>query len=123
MRALIVDDSRILRVQLAETLADAGFELFDAENSSDALDLLDERGAVDLIVVNWDLPEAGGLRFVLGLRSSVRYGAPRLLMMIEHPTTEAVLDAVQLGVDDCLIKPLSAQKLLEKLTDLRLGNA
>src|SRR6516162_2461931 len=70
MRALVVDDSTSSRAAITGALGRAGFQVFESGDSVEALDLLEERGDVDLALVDWDLPEADGLRFVLGLRSA-----------------------------------------------------
>ena len=75
---------------------------------------------MDLALVDWDLPEADGLRFVLGLRSARGYARTRLIMLTRQPSTAEILDAIRMGVDDCIIKPFTREKLQDKLAQLRL---
>lgn len=121
MRALILDDSPALREEIGRILTEAGFQVLACENGGDALGLLEEKGVVDLVLVDWDLPEAGGLRFLLEFRSILRPRPARLIMLTERPSTADILEAIHLGVDECLVKPFGPRRLLEKLESLGLG--
>ncbi|SRR5258708_35776601 len=120
MRALVLEGSKTLNVGIKETLRKAGFQVLACRNSTEGLDLLQKRDRVDLVLVNWDLPEADGLRFALGLRSVRRFDGIRLIMIARRPSTAVILEAVRLGVDDCLVKPFTRKKLIEKLAQLHL---
>jgi len=121
MRALILDDSPALRQELGGILARAGYQVFESDNGPDALGLLEARGGVDLVLVDWDLPEAGGLRFLLEFRSMGPPREARLIMLTERPSTADILDAIDVGVDDCLVKPFGSRRLLDKLQSLGLA--
>ena len=123
MRALIVDSSKPSRSGIGGILAATGFAVFEADDSSNALDLLDEIGPVDLVLVDWELPEAGGLRLVLGLRAERDFDATRLIMLTSEPHTAEILEAIRIGVDECLVKPFSKRQFLDKLAQLRLNPA
>jgi DNA-binding response OmpR family regulator len=123
MRALIVDDSRAGKAGLREVLSEAGFQVLESDDSLEALGLLEARGTVDLALVNWDLPEADGLRFALNLRSTKRFDGTRIIMMTRLPSIAEILEAIQMGVDDCIVKPCTRTKLVQKLTELRLVKA
>jgi two-component system chemotaxis response regulator CheY len=123
MRALVLDDSKAVKKAIRSALADAGFTVFGADDSSEALDVLDKVGPVDLILVDWDLPELGGLRFVLGLRAKRKFEDTRLVMLTRQPKTAEILEAIRFGVDECLVKPFTRKKLLDKLAQLRMDPA
>jgi len=120
MRALVLEGSKTLKVGIKEALSKAGFQVLACRNSTEGLHLLQQRGGVDLALVNWDLPEADGLRFALGLRSVRRFDGVRLIMIARRPSTAVILEAVRLGVDDCLVQPFTRKKLIEKLAQLHL---
>ena len=118
MRALLVDDGRT--DALRETLTRAGFEVLEASDGQQALDLLEDSGPVDLALVDWKLPHSSGLRFVQGVRSSREKASMRLIMLTNDLDTREILEAIRLGVDDHLVRPVTRRKLLEKLALLRL---
>jgi DNA-binding response OmpR family regulator len=120
MRALIVEESKTLKAEIKGALIKAGFQVLECRNSAEGLDLLQDPGGVDLALVDWELPEADGLRFALGLRSVRRFDAIRLVMLAQRPSTAVILEAVRLGVDDCLVKRFTRKQLIEKLAQIHL---
>jgi len=120
MRALILEESKTLKAEIKETLSKAGFQVLECRTASEALERLHEPGEVDLALVNWELPEADGLKFALGLRSVRRFDGIRLIMVARRPSTAVILEAVRLGVDDCLVTPFTRKQLIGKLAQLQL---
>ncbi len=57
MRGLIVDDAKSMRIFLGKILSEFGFEVLEAGDGCGALDRLMEIGKVDLVVVDWRMPE------------------------------------------------------------------
>ena len=126
MKALVVDDRKALDRGLRQALLQAGFEVFRASENQEAVDFLDECGPVDLALVNWKLHRGEGLQFVRFVRASRKYDRLRLIMLTPVLDTGAILDAVRLGVDEFVIEPVTRQKVLVKLANLRfpqVGNA
>jgi two-component system chemotaxis response regulator CheY len=123
MKALIVDDRKSLERGLRRALLQAGFEISRAFEHEGAVDCLEESGPVDLALVNWNLDRKEGLRFVRFVRSCRQYDSLRLIMLTADLDTSTILDAVRLGVDEFLIRPVTPQKLLEKLANLRFLKA
>ena len=62
-RALVVDDSRAMRMILSKTLAESGFEVMQAANGREALEIMDREGpAIGLVLLDWNMPEVTGHR-------------------------------------------------------------
>ena len=62
MNALVIDDSRAMRMILGRMLRELGMEVAEAANGRLALDLLDEGLDPDLVLVDWNMPEMTGHR-------------------------------------------------------------
>ena len=72
-KALVVDDSRAIRMILAKTLAELGYEVCEAANGREALAVLErEKAAISLVLVDWNMPEMNGLEFVQAVRARIR---------------------------------------------------
>ena len=80
MRALIVDDSRAMRLVIGRIMTDLGFEIADAANGREALDRLAAGPAPTVALVDWNMPEMNGLELVCALRANDRYSATRIVM-------------------------------------------
>jgi two-component system, chemotaxis family, chemotaxis protein CheY len=114
MRALIVDDSRAIRMILARILSDAGFTVVEAGTPSDALALLVDQGPFDLALVDWDLPTQDGFELAAELRASP--GNPGcILMTLPEDRDDLVAAASEAGVDGHVTKPCLRQGLEKTL--------
>lgn len=72
MRVLVVDDSKAMRMIVARTLRQAGFdglEIVEAVDGADALARIDEVQP-DLVLSDWNMPEVNGLELLTRLRAS-----------------------------------------------------
>ena len=72
MKALVVDDSRAMRTILVRMLRGVGYEVFEAENGHDALDILRNESPLKLILVDWNMPVMNGIDFVRAVRDGAR---------------------------------------------------
>jgi two-component system, chemotaxis family, chemotaxis protein CheY len=119
MRALVVDDSRAMRAVIRDVLNQAKFQVLEAGGVREALAALEELGAVDLALVDWNLPKSGGLQFVKAVRAKTEHDSMRLIMVMRRMDLGQVIQGVRAGVDECLVKPVTRPLLLEKLARLQ----
>ncbi|MFO1487637.1 MAG: response regulator [Verrucomicrobiota bacterium] len=122
MRALVVDDSRSMRMILARTLRELGFEVFEAAQGQDALRWLNQGGEVDLMLVDWNMPVMNGYELVVAVRANVLLGNIRILMVTTETSIGHVEKALAAGANEYLMKPFTRELLLEKLALLGLQN-
>lgn len=113
MRALVADDSGVMRKVIVRALAAVGVEACDeACNGQEAFDLFVAE-PYDLVVTDWNMPEMNGLELVTSIRE---LGSEVPIIMV---TTEGqrgqVVRAVQAGVTDYLVKPFENEQLRGKL--------
>jgi DNA-binding response OmpR family regulator len=119
MRAMVVSNAASARTSMREVLSKASFQVYEASDVRGAMQLLSELWPVDLALVDWSLPSAGGLRFVRTVRSSRDHDAMRLIMMTSRLEMTEIFEAIRAGVDDYLAKPITRKRILEKLVGLR----
>lgn len=123
MRALVIDDSRTMRMVLARQLTQLGFEVFEAGDGQQALDALEACGA-DLPVlatVDWNMPVMDGLSFVQSVRTRPHWRAITLLMVTTEAEHGQIVRALAAGAHEYLIKPFSPDALVDKLDLLGLA--
>src|SRR5207247_1510880 len=113
--ALIIDDSRVMRMVLKQILQATGFEVAEAANGLEGLECLQRSGPMDLALVDWNMPLMDGIEFVRAVRANPKYDRQRLMMV----TTEAGEDyrrtAFAAGADAYVVKPFKAQAIREKI--------
>jgi two-component system chemotaxis response regulator CheY len=119
MQALVVDDSRTIRVIVGKILREIGFEVFEAGNGREALELLKEIGKTDLALVDWNMPEMNGFDFVRAVRAECAYDDMNLVMVTTQTEISQVVKALEAGADEYVMKPFTKDVILEKLEILR----
>ena len=72
-RALVVDDSRAMRMILSRTLVQSGFEVLQAANGREALEIMDREGSsIGLVLLDWNMPELSGIEVLETIRVAQR---------------------------------------------------
>jgi len=123
MRALVVDDSRAMRLILKQILRDLHFEVFEAAHGLEALERLREIGAVELALVDWNMPEMKGIDLVTEVRKQAGLARMKIMMVTTETEMEQVQRALTAGADEYVMKPFTREVILEKLGLLGLGGA
>ncbi|MDP9299852.1 MAG: response regulator [Actinomycetota bacterium] len=115
MRALVIDDSKAMRMILKRELAALGFEVFEAGDGQEALSRLAELGAVDVVLVDWTMPGMDGMTFVHQVRAEAAYEEMRVVMITSESDPAQIFHALMAGVDEYATKPITREALAEKL--------
>jgi two-component system, chemotaxis family, chemotaxis protein CheY len=123
MRALVIDDSRVMRRIVSGILAGIGYETAEAGDGRQALDLLEAGETFDLACIDWNMPVMDGLEFVTSVRANRANLAWRSMTMM-MVTTESehgqIVRALAAGAHEYLIKPFTPDALRAKLELLGL---
>jgi two-component system, chemotaxis family, chemotaxis protein CheY len=113
--AVVVDDSRAIRMILGRTLRELGYEVREAGNGVDALAVLNAGAPVDLILADWNMPVMDGLELLRKIRGDSQFSAVPVVMV----TTEAEMDqmalAIEAGATEYIMKPFTKEILADKL--------
>ena len=120
MKALVVDDSRTMRAIISKLLREAGFEVHEAKSGVEALVSLSTLESVDLVLVDWNMPEMDGHEFLKRVRKEKKWAELRLMMVTTESELSQVTVALEAGADEYLMKPFDKEALLEKLILLGL---
>jgi CheY-like chemotaxis protein len=123
-RVLIVDDDDTMRRLLRATLPHAeGFEIIEASDGKQALELLEQNEPVHLVLLDWMMPGRSGADVLEQLRSR-HPEVPVIVVTAElEPRQRELADS--LGADIFLTKPFSPLQLLEhveRMLPRRLGD-
>jgi len=121
-RALVVDDSRAIRRIIGRTLDALGFAVAEAADGREGLVRLDESDA-EVVLVDWNMPEMGGLEFVRAVRADPGRAEVRLLVVTSEAELGNMVEALEAGADEYLMKPFTPAALSDKLALLGLVDA
>jgi len=114
-RAIVVDDSRAMRVLLRKALEERGFSVSEAGDGREALARLEQMEPPDLALIDWNMPEMDGLELISLLRKSPRFDGMAMVMVTSESEPARIEQALRAGADDYIMKPLSAEVLRERL--------
>jgi two-component system chemotaxis response regulator CheY len=115
MHALVIDDSTTIRKILKEHLKKLGFEVTEAGDGVQGLSCLRKMAQVDLVLVDWNMPEMDGISFVRAVRSNADYAALPMMMVTTNVELSNISDALEAGVNEYIMKPFTADILRGKL--------
>jgi len=111
-KILIVDDSRVTRSMAMFSLRVDGFELFEAEDPRQALDLA-ARHAFDMIITDLRMPEIDGVELARQLRRKEHYREVPIILVTGFEGSDTRQLALQAGVSSFLNKPFKPKQLLD----------
>lgn len=114
-KAMVVDDSRAVRMILSRILREVGYEVCQATDGMEALAQLAGGEAVSLILVDWNMPKLDGLGFVRRLRSDPNNTAVKVMMVTTETEVEQMVTALEAGADEYVMKPFTADIISDKL--------
>ena len=120
MRALVIDDSRAMRRIVGSTLESLGYEVRQAGDGREALDVLGEGWVPELATVDWNMPVMDGLQFVSAVRANPALRGMTIMMVTSESEQTQIVKALAAGAHEYLIKPFTADGLRDKLALLGL---
>ena len=114
-RILIVDDEPLMRLALAQALADSGCVVEEATDASSATRSVAAAAApFDVVLLDYQMPDSRDLRLLARIRAlSPR---TRVMLMTAYPTPEIVAGAETLGAVRVLNKPIDINELCRLVT-------
>src|ERR1700733_14760458 len=115
MLALVIDDSRAVRMIIGQILREMRMEVIEAGNGLEALEQLRKHPDVELVLVDWNMPEMNGLDFIRAVRNQRVYDAVRIMMVTTKNESSQIARALEAGANEYVMKPFSRDVLVAKL--------
>jgi two-component system nitrogen regulation response regulator NtrX len=112
-RVLVVDDEEGIRKSLRMILSYEGYEVFEAISAEEALSVLEETPAIDVVLLDIKLPGLSGLDLLAELKK--KPFSPEVIMISGHGTIQLAVESTKLGAFDFLEKPLERDRVLLSL--------
>ena len=115
-KALVVDDSRAIRMILSKTLKELGYEVREAANGKEAMEVIGaEGGSVTLVLADWNMPEMNGMDLLKQLRQNPQLSSLVVVMVTTETELDQMAAALEAGANEYIMKPFTKDILVEKL--------
>lgn len=121
LKILTVDDFFSMRRIVKNLLKDLGYdEVLEADDGSTAWKTLEEQ-KVDFIISDWNMPKMTGLDLLKKVRSDARTKGIPFLMVTAESEKGNVIEAVQAGVTNYIVKPFTPEVFKQKVEQIIAG--
>ena len=118
MKILVVDDMVTMRRIVKNILKQLGFANIDeAENGQEALQKL-RADTFGFVVSDWNMPVMTGIDMLRAIRSDEKLKTTPVLMVTAEAQQSNLVEAVQAGVNNYIVKPFTAETLKEKIAKI-----
>ncbi len=122
-RILVVEDDHYMRKVIRSLLMAIGVKKID--EVADGRSGLEAIGTMqpDLVILDWELPDTNGAAFMRAVRSPETFPLPGVpvIMLTGYVERERVIEAIKLGVNEFLAKPVSAKMLFDRIASIRVN--
>lgn len=119
MKILLVDDSSTMRRIQKNTLGSLGYtDVVEAEDGADALEKLRENADVALVLMDWNMPNMTGIESLKAIKSNPATKAIPVMMVTSEAEKSKIVEAIQNGASNYLVKPFEAEALKEKISGI-----
>ena len=119
VRILVVDDSQIMRNIVKNTFSEmkVPFQCLEAEDGRQAFKLL-ETNDVTIVFLDWNMPGMDGMDFLKMVRGMPKYKDLPVVMVTSERGKFSVIEALQSGATDYIVKPVQAKVFKEKVQEI-----
>jgi two-component system, chemotaxis family, chemotaxis protein CheY len=117
---VVVDDNQYMRKMVRNLLVNCGIkEIYEAADGIAALDTI-RTVSPDVVILDWEMPLLSGAELVRIVRSPGVFPMPDvpIIMLSGHGERWRVVEAVKLGVNEYLVKPVSAKAIYDRLVSI-----
>jgi CheY-like chemotaxis protein len=119
-RLLVVDDNEDNRDMLARRLRRRGYQVSTAESGALALDMISSALQFDAVLLDVMMPDITGLEVLAKLRTRFNKEQLPVVMATARSDSEDVVEALRLGANDYVIKPINLDEVISAL-EVALG--
>jgi len=115
-KILLVDDAAFMRKVIMDTLTKNGYtDLYEAVDGADAVEKYGEIGP-DLVIMDITMPNMDGLEALKAIRG--KNPSANVVMCSAMGQEAMVIDAIQSGAKDFIVKPFKADRILKTVTSI-----
>jgi two-component system chemotaxis response regulator CheY len=112
---LVVDDVQAMRTQIRDIVKESGFKKVRVAASGEEAKIALSAEPVHLVLADWKMEPLDGLGLLKFVRNHPSLKDVAFIMVTAETTKERVIEAIQAGVDDYIVKPLTVAQIQSKV--------
>ncbi len=116
---LVTDNSLTDLRTIKKYLINTPFRVLESRNAGESFSLL-QKEKIHLIILDLNLPEQNGIEVCKKIKKTPYTRGIPLIMISSKPTQESVIESLQSGARDFLVKPFTKEKLLHKINKFKI---
>ena len=117
--ALVVDDSKVVRLFARRILEELGFQVKEAEDGQVALDSC-KAALPDFILLDWNMPVMNGLEFIQAFRKLPKADVVPVIFCTTENEMDKIMTALENSANEYIMKPFDKDILSSKLSQLSI---
>lgn len=117
MKVIVAEDDKTVRMLVRAVMKRAGYEVAEAENGKEALDLIDTFFP-DIMIIDSMMPVMDGMETIARLRAKPETAQIPTLMLSGRRGSEDIVSALREGADEYITKPFDRAELIERVRRL-----
>ncbi len=118
MKIMVVDDMSTMRRIVKNVLKQIGFtNIEEAENGKDAFEKI-KQGGFGFVVSDWNMPVMTGIDLLRAIRADEALKTLPVMLVTAEAQKENIIEAVQAGVSNYIVKPFTAEQIQEKINKI-----
>ena len=116
MKVLIVDDSTTMRrIEKTQLSAMGITDFLEADNGQAGIEVLAANMPVDIVTLDINMPVMDGMTALRAIRANPTYNGVKIVMVTSESEKTKVVEAIQAGANNYVVKPFSPDILKQKL--------
>jgi len=116
---LVVDDSKVIRMVAKKILQDLGFEVQEAADGSEALEICKQKFP-EGVLLDWNMPVMDGLEYLRALRALPGGDAPIVVFCTTENDMNHIQKAIEAGANEYIMKPFDSEIIQTKFAQVGL---
>ena len=115
MKVLVAEDENFSRTILTSMIERWGYEPIVVENGEQALEVLQQEDAPNLILLDWYMPGMSGLEVLQKEKKKKNLKLPYIILLTANAEKEDVLQGINAGANDYVLKPYDRDDLKTRI--------
>jgi DNA-binding NtrC family response regulator len=112
---MLVDDEAPFVETMAKRLEKRSLDVKTALSGQAALDILNQKPNIDVVVLDVKMPGMDGLETLQKIKAN--FPLTEVIMLTAHATVESAIEGMKLGAFDYLMKPCDMNRLMDIVTE------